>query len=92
MPERDALALLWNHFYEHLDPSDPSPPSRPGCKIPWFRSESGKLVLPSQADPAEMQRHRDRLIGRNFRFTWPYLPDGAHYVATSRVLVDEKER
>lgn len=36
-----------------------------------FRAESGELVLPTRADPTELKRHRDRLIGQAFRFTIP---------------------
>ena len=75
MTERLAVHLLWNYFYEII-PSKVFPKER----ILMFRNEAGKLVLPTQADKDEMQRHRDKLIGKDFRFTWLDLPQGARYV------------
>lgn len=69
MSQQDATKILWYYFYEAV-PSQ----VQIGEAILMFRSESGKLVLPTRADPAEMQRHRDKLIGADFRFTWQNLP------------------
>ena len=40
----------------------------------------GRLILPECATAKEMQARRDALLPKDFRFAYPLLPKGAHYV------------
>jgi hypothetical protein len=73
--EEDAAKALWYSFYEPVL----STLYRDEV-ILMFRSESGELVLPTKANADELPRRRDRLIGKDFRFTVPTLPKGAKYI------------
>ena len=63
--ERDAAKALQGYFYEWRD----LPGGGGRGPAEYFRAEAGDLVLPCRASMAEMRGHRDRLIGRDFRFT-----------------------
>lgn len=80
-PETTNARKLWDEFYSVVESSLPaeSIQNRPAT-FPVFKNAKGKMYLPTQADPREMEDHRNSLIPKKFRFSWLLLPKGARYV------------
>ncbi len=78
-----ARALI--EFYEYV-------PSRvqAGEFIPKLRTRHNYLTLPTYGTREDFVARRDALIPRSFRFTWPDLPQGAHYVPCPAKGADDK--
>lgn len=74
MTEAQAARLLHDQFYYWCF-SD----ARPGECLPMIRA-NGHLTVPRPGLQFEMDARRAELLPADFRFTWPYLPHGAHYV------------
>lgn len=81
MTQEDAAKTLWYCFYEPVDSKIQIDPNtgKPE-QILMFRNDSGKPILPNKATSEQLKQHRDKLIGKDFRFTWPDLPAGARYL------------
>lgn len=75
MTQQHAARVLNDHFYEWC-PAE----ARPGEYIPKIRMISGFAIVPKPEHQPSMDHRRAQLLPEGFRFTWSYLPHGAHYV------------
>ncbi len=74
MDERTAAELLHDGFYQWLYSR-----GHPGEYIPKVPSRNGSLI-PRPAVQWALDERRALLLPEDFRFTWPNLPEGAHYI------------
>ncbi len=65
LTEKEGRDILWNNFYEVC-----ASRGNPGEVILGFKRDNGEIVLPTNVPPEELQKRRDELIGKDFKFTW----------------------
>lgn len=86
MDQVEAAQILWNCVYVYYEcPWDPKERLRGFMR-------GGKLLPDRYATKEELTAVRDRLLGKDFRFTWPerYVADPSRGLISVRYL-DEVE-